>query len=199
MTGDGSPEQFMLDISAFISKVGQRADVVTKKVIIDMGTRLVQLSPVGDPELWARNAVTMMNREAYQLFKEGQGKRRVTRRTLAKKFPTSSAKGYVGGRFRANWQYGVDAPPEAELFEPDAGPYPSAGAVVAALASSIGGTTAGGASTGLAGHLHYLVNNLPYAQRLEEGWSSQAPSGMVAITVVEFQGYVDKAAQSLPP
>ena len=29
----------------------------------------------------------------------------------------------------------------------------------------------------------YIQNNLPYANRLENGWSKQAPKGMVSITV----------------
>ena len=32
-----------------------------------------------------------------------------------------------------------------------------------------------------------IQNNLPYANRLENGWSKQAPNGMVALTVVEMQ------------
>ena len=42
----------------------------------------------------------------------------------------------------------------------------------------------------------YLVNNLPYAVRLEYGWSKQAPAGMVRITAAEFQSIVDDAARS---
>lgn len=33
----------------------------------------------------------------------------------------------------------------------------------------------------------YLTNNLPYAGRLEDGWSMQAPTGMVAVTVAEIE------------
>jgi len=33
----------------------------------------------------------------------------------------------------------------------------------------------------------YIQNNLPYAMRLENGWSKQAPTGMVAITVNEIK------------
>ena len=33
----------------------------------------------------------------------------------------------------------------------------------------------------------YLTNSLPYASRLEYGWSKQAPAGMVRITLVEVQ------------
>jgi len=31
----------------------------------------------------------------------------------------------------------------------------------------------------------YISNNLPYAMRLEYGWSGQAPQGMVRVTAVE--------------
>lgn len=40
----------------------------------------------------------------------------------------------------------------------------------------------------------YIVNNLPYAPILEDGSSSQAPQGMVKITVAEFKNIVDKNA-----
>ena len=32
-----------------------------------------------------------------------------------------------------------------------------------------------------------IQNNLPYANRLENGWSKQAPKGMVALTLSEMQ------------
>lgn len=40
----------------------------------------------------------------------------------------------------------------------------------------------------------FLTNNLPYIQRLEEGYSGQAPAGMVAITIAEFDGIVARVA-----
>ena len=36
------------------------------------------------------------------------------------------------------------------------------------------------------GDLYYLTNNLPYIERLEYGWSKQAPSGMVRKNVQQF-------------
>ncbi len=33
----------------------------------------------------------------------------------------------------------------------------------------------------------YISNNLPYANRLENGWSDQAPNGMLALTVAEIE------------
>ena len=44
----------------------------------------------------------------------------------------------------------------------------------------------------------YLMNSLPYIRRLEyDGWSGQAPQGMVRITVTEFQTFVDAATRTV--
>jgi hypothetical protein len=43
-----------------------------------------------------------------------------------------------------------------------------------------------------AGDTIYLTNNLPYIRRLEEGYSQQAPAGMVALTVQEFAQVVNQ-------
>lgn len=39
----------------------------------------------------------------------------------------------------------------------------------------------------------YIINNMPYAMKLEFGSSKQAPIGMARITVMEFQRHLDKA------
>lgn len=39
-----------------------------------------------------------------------------------------------------------------------------------------------------------LTNNLPYAQRLEYGWSQQAPQGFVRVNVGRFQNLIDQEA-----
>lgn len=44
-----------------------------------------------------------------------------------------------------------------------------------------------------AGGVVYLVNNLPYAQRLEYGYSKRAPAGMVGVTIANYQNYVKGA------
>lgn len=43
-----------------------------------------------------------------------------------------------------------------------------------------------------AGHLISIRNNVPYSVRLEYGYSQQAPTGMVRITVAEAQQRADK-------
>lgn len=41
----------------------------------------------------------------------------------------------------------------------------------------------------------YIQNNLPYINRLENGWSGQAPQGMVRLTMQEVQSYIDKVVR----
>lgn len=95
-------------------------------------------------------------------------------------------KGYVGGRFRANWQIGLDAPATGELDLIDADGEPTKKRLAAEI-ERIG-----------AGHVVHITNNLPYGPRLEyEGHSSQAPQGMVRITVAEFQSIVGQAAREV--
>lgn len=40
-----------------------------------------------------------------------------------------------------------------------------------------------------------IYNNLPYIERLENGWSQQAPTGMVRITLSEFERKLNQAAR----
>ena len=43
------------------------------------------------------------------------------------------------------------------------------------------------------GDVIYLSNNLPYIEALEDGWSGQAPSGFVKLTVQRFQIIANQA------
>lgn len=47
-----------------------------------------------------------------------------------------------------------------------------------------------------AGLYVYLTNNLPYAKRLEEGWSDQAPNGIVSLATQNFRKYLINRAKS---
>jgi len=47
------------------------------------------------------------------------------------------------------------------------------------------------------GETVYISNSLPYAQRLEDGHSSQAPSGMVKVTLVKYQSFIKNAVRTL--
>lgn len=92
-------------------------------------------------------------------------------------------KGYLGGRFRANWDYGFDAAPSLQYDAVDKSGAISTQRILDGLQAA---PSAG---------VHFIANNLPYAQRLENGWSRQAPVGMVGVTVLKFQTLVREAAQ----
>jgi len=148
----GDPKQFALDISAFVKRAKSNMNQVVRKIVLDVGTRIVMRSPVGDASHWQ----------------------------------SPPPKGYVGGRFRSNWLYGEGVMPQGTLLSID----PKGNATVARLVA--------GVKPDAAGKVHWLVNSLPYAQRLEYGWSKrQAPAGMVGVTVVEYQSIVRNAAQEV--
>ena len=91
-------------------------------------------------------------------------------------------KGYVGGRFRANWQVGINAPVVGTLETKDK----SGSATLAKGRQVLSGVKAGGG-------IIYITNNLPQAVPLEFGHSKQAPVGMVRVTVARYQAMLDKA------
>lgn len=89
------------------------------------------------------------------------------------------------GRFRGNWQTAVGQVPSGTIEAVD----PSGSIVTARVQSVIGSVEAG--------DVILMVNNLPYARRLEEGWSKQAPNGMVALTVQRFQPIADAVIRQI--
>ena len=168
------PGQFSISIKKFVDKTGTQMDDVLKKVLFDISTKVVTMSPVGNRELWAINKPSM----GLRTWRIQHGRPELTLKP----------EGYVGGRFRANWQIGEGTAPTGELFEksPPASGYPSKDAVLGELQTKI--------LSAKFGKTYWLVNNLPYAVALEYGHShEQAPAGMVGITMVSAQAMVDKA------
>ncbi|MGL4703519.1 MAG: HK97 gp10 family phage protein [Raoultella sp.] len=86
------------------------------------------------------------------------------------------------GRFRGNWQT-TGVTPATGLI---AGVDPTGNKAVNSAATFI--TNAPGWDT------FTLTNNLPYAERLEYGWSKQAPVGMVRVNIARFQQLINEEA-----
>jgi len=91
--------------------------------------------------------------------------------------------GYTGGSLRGNWQTTIGSPANTRLNSKD----------------KLGSATLGKANRAVAGYDSgnsiFFTNNLPYAHSVEYGWSSQAPVGMVRVSVSSFTQYIDKAAR----
>jgi len=47
------------------------------------------------------------------------------------------------------------------------------------------------------GHTFYLMNNLPYAERIEYGYSGQAPQGMVRKNIARLQSMLDRQSKRI--
>ncbi len=89
------------------------------------------------------------------------------------------------GRFRMNWMA--------------SGGIPASGVTDATDKS--GSTATGNATSFVLKAADWreftLTNNLPYAQRLEYGWSQQAPAGMVRTNVSRFQQLINEEANKV--
>ncbi|HEY0684762.1 MAG TPA: hypothetical protein VGD45_20665 [Steroidobacter sp.] len=203
------PSHFALQIRAWAEKTGARMDDACRAIAIQVLTHVVRMSPVGNPELWAANAEAALQRSQHNqvvdqitanlmanpanLTAKGNLKRsvrssynkRLSKAQLAQTYPFRQGK-YVGGRFRGNWQVSVSFPSSRPLDRID----PNGSQTIEAGAAALAGFEAGPSI--------YIMNNLPYALRLENGWSKQAPFGMVAVTVVEFERLAQQAIASVP-
>jgi hypothetical protein len=89
--------------------------------------------------------------------------------------------GYVGGRARSNWFIGESVSSRVT----DSTKSKGAGYVVSALPKT------------LLGDKTYLYNNLPYIQALEFGHSTQAPAGMVRVSLMGWDRVLNKAFKDL--
>jgi hypothetical protein len=95
-------------------------------------------------------------------------------------------KGYVGGRFKGNWQVTIGAPSEVAVPSID----PAGEATILAGTATL--------EAAVRPREVWLTNNLPYSERLESGWSKQAPVGVVAVTMAEIPAAFEQtAAQAL--
>lgn len=118
--------------------------------------------------------------------KAGANAEQVVRKTTAELAKKVVEKTPVDtGRARANWQFGDGAMISGTLDETDKTGDPTKDRLEEEiLRSRVGGVT-------------YIQNNLPYALRLEYGWSKQAPSGMVRTSMAEVDQELRKAVGEL--
>ncbi len=84
------------------------------------------------------------------------------------------------GRFRANWTLGIGEMDDKTTAEVD----PTGARTALKVAE--------GVANGKAGQVFWITNSLPYAERLENGWSKQAPQGMVELTAIDVTNKLNR-------
>ena len=87
------------------------------------------------------------------------------------------------GRFRNNWQATTNAPAAGQVQGSDK----TGNKAVDAARTQVNKLQMG--------QDFYLSNNLPYAHRLEFGWSKQAPNGMLRLSIAELQQRMNEAGK----
>lgn len=210
--GGGQSGSFALDLARFAEQAKEAVDVSLREIIIEIGSSVIRMSPVGNPEIWAANLAlrdastraadeydfkvslrnTVINLTESNFTKSGKLKRRVkyakplTKTERVQNFNVNglvAGQDYVGGRFRGNWMFGIGAPDGTTTEELDPSGIKSNARI------------ANGVLEFHAGDVAYITNSLPYAIPLEFGHSTQAPNGMVRVTLAHFQKTVENVVR----
>jgi hypothetical protein len=205
--GSGQSGSFALSLAQFAEQAKEAIDASLREIVIELGSSVIRMSPVGNPEIWAANVAhrekntreaddydfkvaarnTVINLTESNFTKSGKLKKGVkyakplTKAERLQNFNVNglvSGKDYVGGRFRGNWMFSIGSPDNTTTEEVDPSGRKSTARIV------------DGAIEFKAGDTAYITNSLPYAIPLEFGHSQQAPGGMVRITVARFQQIV---------
>ncbi|XAZ48322.1 hypothetical protein AAHB44_17640 [Pseudomonas simiae] len=211
--GAGQSGSFALSLAEFAAQASEAIDASLREIIIEIGSSIIRMSPVGNPEIWAANVAhreansraaddydfkvavrnTLINLNESNFTKAGNLKRSVkyakplTKTERDQNFSVNglvAGRDYVGGRFRANWNFSIGSVDNSFRIHPD----PTGTEATARLVA--------GAIEFKAGQTAFIVNNLPYAIPLEFGHSTQAPGGMVRVTVARFQQIVLEAIRN---
>lgn len=122
---------FALDLSKAIEKAKDHAELVARKITLELFSNVILKSPVDT------------------------------------------------GRFRANWNCSIGSADKSTSAATDK----EGSGAIGRMRAEVTKFTLNGQSI-------FLSNSLPYAERLENGWSDQAPQGMVRLSVMEVQNHV---------
>lgn len=185
-------QSFMRSINLFVDNAHADMEAVVKKTGFKILAQLVQMSPVGNPELWEVNQTAVSYNQA--VFEHNEELRKDPNNLTPKKrqlkkrvrvndsMDTKAPPGYTGGRFRGNWQVTFNSPADGETGRIDKS---------GRMTVSMGNYVLEHFKVGM--NAIYFTNNVPYAYPLEMGHSKQAPNGMVAITAENVSQFVREA------
>lgn len=185
-------QPFLAAIQLFVDGSKQEIEEAVRRTGIKILGRLVDMSPVGQPEIWQVNQTASAYNTAVRehnaalrddpanLTKAGRLRRGLR---VNDSMDIKKPEGYVGGRFKNNWYVGLDSQPTETNDIPDASGQGSNSRGLAVLEVFRVGQV----------NSIYFTNNLRYAQALENGHSNQAPGGMVGLTALDAAQYFREA------
>lgn len=170
--------------TAFADQVEAEATKRIRIIAMALLREIVMRSPVGNPDLWKANiALRSKNKSLADAYdanvdkrnasrSKGKKAKKLTRRERKENFfvnALASGKGYIGGTFRGSHVVSIGAPDETVKEVIDK----TGGATIAAGNAIINGSAPFPRI--------FIQTNLPYAQKLEDGHSTQAPSGIYGL------------------
>lgn len=176
--------------AACLQLIGQTEEVV-KLTILRLLEGVVMRSAVGNPDIWAvnttaRNYNLAVAEENARLRTEGGG--RIKRgRKVHDSMEIRKPAGYIGGRYRGNWQLGLGVSPTEETGRTDKG----GSATIAAGRRVMAAYQTGAVNT------VWFANNVPYALVLEMGHSQQQPNGNARLAIADFPRVLAEVVQEV--
>ncbi|HDC4615917.1 TPA: hypothetical protein O8U41_003791 [Enterobacter cloacae] len=185
-------QPFLAAIQLFVDSSKQEMDEVVRRTGIKILAQLVEMSPIGNPDIWQVNQTASAYNDAVRdhnaalrdnpdnLTRSGRLKRGLR---VNDSMDIKKPDGYVGGRFKNNWYVGFDSQPSQSNDTPDASGQGSNSRGLAVLEVFRVGQVSS----------IYFTNNMPYAVALENGHSGQAPGGMVGLTALDAAQYFREA------
>jgi hypothetical protein len=182
-----------MSIRQVINKVETRIDQSIRKATIELFSSVVKMTPVGNPDLWKINKEAAdynkaVAEENYRLRQDKSNLTKNGRLKRGKKVNDSmeiiKPDGYVGGRARANWQCTIGDRAIGEINDTDKSGNKTIGQIKSVVPKK-------------AGQIVWLTNNVDYIRRLEyDKWSTQAPAGMVRVSLRRFSGMLTSGLES---
>lgn len=180
----GSVNQpFTAAIQLFVDSSKQEMGEAVRRTSIKILAQLVDMSPVGQPDIWEVNQTATSYNTAVRehnaslrddpanLTKSG----RLKRGLRVNDSMDIKTRGVRRRALQNNWYVGLDSQPTQSNDTPDASGQGSNSRGMAVLEVFRVGQVSS----------IYFTNNMPYAVALENGHSGQAPGGMVGITALD--------------
>ena len=165
----------------FADQIDEDVTQHVQTIALAMLSEVIQRSPVGNPDLWKANTELRAqntaladaydaNVDARNAASTGKKKfKKLTQRERKENFfvdAKAAGQGYVGGRFRGSHTVSIGAPDftVTENIDPSGNETLSRGSMLIKASGSY--------------PVIYIQTNLPYAEMLELGHSTQAPGGV---------------------